>query len=737
MLKRGLGWAWGVALIALLLTASCSGDKAPRRGELIVAFQTDLSIPKDINFLVVSIYAGGSKRYQSVFPLSPDGKFHLPATLAIIEGEQKNQAVTVRVTGLDKAQQPQVIRQAVSTVPKERIALMHMPIQFLCMQKVTPSSDVDGTENYDDDCTSKEQTCISGECVPDEVDVNTLPTYAGDLVFGGVNFPGLAGGQCLDVLGCFAKGATVAPDQDCSVPLPGGSEENVNVGLVLPLGGKGICGTEACIVALERDDQLGWKFENGRAILPKKICERLGDDIDALAVTSACVTKTTAIPTCGPWTSIVGDFTTDAGAPAEGGSGEGGIDDPCANAEDGVYCNWENVIGQGGELVRECKGGVTVQTTDCQATGEICIDGGPSEFAYCGVLADGGVDGGKDAGPPGPCAAKPDGYYCDVSALVECKNQSTALSTPCATGCTQSGGQSFCNVPNAPLELGRMCGSDGDCGGNLKCIKTTGGLPSGGGVAYGLCTLACTPGQAACGAVKPGAGCHTLEPGASYCLEGCNPTDQLKCNARTYEMACASLLDQGTNTQKTMCLPACSNDIDCDSFTEGGPPGYCSLKTGLCQTSKAQAANIGASCTSGANCTDSICSKFTWGPSGTTTDSCSAGCSLGNFCQFDPLSQTPPMMAGACLWPADPANPTFGNLGQCMELCGCQFSGSTVCSNPAFQCNSLTDSSTPTWVQKAMPGFGEALGSGHQAEGYCGPPFAPDGTPITNFILGC
>ncbi len=706
-----------------------------------MAFQTDLSIPKDINFLVVSIYAGGSKRYQSVFPLSPDGKFHLPATLAIVEGEQKNLPVTVRVTGLDKDQQPQVIRQAVSTVPTERIALMHMPIQFLCMQKVTATSDVDGTENYDDECTSKDQTCILGDCVPDEIDVSTLPSYAGDLVFGGVEFPGLSGGQCLDVLGCFAQGATVTPDANCSVPLPGGSEENVNVGLVLPLNGKGICGTEACIVALERDDLLGWKVENGRAVLPKKVCERIGSDIDALAVTSACVTKTTAIPTCGPWTSVTGDFTTDAGAPAEGGSAEagedGGIDDPCAKAPDGVYCNWENVIGQGGEILRECKNGLTVQTTDCQASSQICIDGGPAEFAFCGVLGDGGVDGGKDAGPPGPCAGKPDGFYCDGTALLECKAAAPtpASTTPCPTGCMPSGGQSYCNVPIAP-NLGIGCTTDLECGTGLTCLSTSKPLPSGASVAYGLCTLACTPGQAACGAVKTGAGCHTFETGASYCLEGCSPTDQFKCSSRPYEMACASLVDQGTASQKNLCLPTCSNDIDCNGFLEAGPPSYCSLKTGLCQATPGGAPTIGAACTGPASCAGSICSKFTWNSGANSTDACAAGCSLGNFCQFDPISQTPPMMAGACLWPTDPANRTPGNLGQCVELCGCQFGGSTLCSNPAFQCNPLTNSTTPTWVQNAMPGFGEALEAGHQAEGYCGPPVAPDGTPITP-LLGC
>ena len=736
MLKRGLACVWLAALGALLLTASCSGDKAPRRGEIIVAFQTDLSIPKDITVLVVTIYVGGTKRYQSEFPLSPGGKFDLPATLAIIEGEQKAQPVTIRVTGLDGSRTPKVIRQAVSTIPSERIALMHMPLQFLCLDNdVKEDIDVDGTPSYVDKCTQQEQTCMSGECIPDEIDVNTLPDYAGDLVFGGAPL-GSPAGQCLDVLGCFARGVTVSPDTgDCSVALPQGSEENVNVGLVLPLvaGGPGICGSQACIVALERDDLTGWKFENGRAILPKAVCNRLGADIDALAVTSGCVTKTPAIPTCGPWSGIAGDFTEDAGAPAEGGAGEGGsgdggIDDPCSGAADGIYCNWEAVIGEGGEILRECKAGVTVSTTDCNAGGQICIDGGPAEFAFCGTLGDGGTDAG-DAAPPGPCGAKPKGFFCDATNLVECDGfGKTSNTTACASGCTASGPHSYCNGVTGPLELGRACTKDAECA-PLICLNDT-GLPSGSGVAYGVCTTPCTPGQNSCDSVKKGAGCHTFEAGASYCLEACSPSDPTKCNMRQYEIACASLTDVGDNSQKNLCLPACSGDLDCNPFVEAGPPGSCSLQSGLCQSTPTPTPNIGADCSGTTSCADSVCSTFSWSGGTKSAQSCSAGCSLGNFCEYDPVAQVPPMMAGACIWPANPAAVDHGNLGQCLQLCGCQLPS---CSTPGFQCNQLVDSATKTWVQNALPGFAEALQQNHQAEGYCGPPVDPAGNPLTPF----
>jgi hypothetical protein len=418
-------WGLGARISSLLLpmvacglaTVACSGDEAPPRGQLIVAFQTDLSIPKDVQSIVISIYAGGSKVYHQRFPLAPNGKFNLPGTLAIVAGEKKNQPITVRVVGLDSADKAQVMRQAVSTVPTDRLALMHLPLQFLCIQKVDQGVDIDGTEEYNDSCTGKEQSCIAGDCKPDEVDTATLPNYAGDLVFGGVNAPGLAGGQCVDVLSCFAGAASVVPDANCSIPLPSGGELpegpdssgppsdttattqgevdfQFNIGLALPPGGAGICDSARCIVALDNDALIGWRAENGRAMLPPAVCARLGSTIDDILVTENCVTKKTAFPTCGPWSNVTGGTAPN---PDAGGTGkDSAAEDYCRNSEPGTYCSWE-LLADIPDSVVECGASGMTNLTPCNPGDQCTNDGQAQCTPGSAQLPDSGGGGGASA----------------------------------------------------------------------------------------------------------------------------------------------------------------------------------------------------------------------------------------------------------------------------------------------------------------------------------------------------
>lgn len=166
-----LPWKAARAALLTLLTVAliasggaCSANKEPpKRGELITAFQTDLSVPKDIRSLVVSIYSEGQRIFFQEFPLAPDGRFYLPTTLAVVEGKRRIVPVTLRVTGLDSARKARVIRQAISTVPKARLSLLHMPLQWLCLDKdIVESTDVDATRIFNDECTADGKTCLSG-----------------------------------------------------------------------------------------------------------------------------------------------------------------------------------------------------------------------------------------------------------------------------------------------------------------------------------------------------------------------------------------------------------------------------------------------------------------------------------------------------------------------------------------------------------------------------------------------
>jgi hypothetical protein len=596
---------------------------------LIIAFQTDLSVPKDILALVVSIYSEGQRIYFREFPLAPDGRFYLPATLAVVEGERANVPVTLRVTGLDAARNARVIRQAISTVPKARLSLLHMPLQWLCMdKKIVETSDIDATPIYDDECTASGQTCLSGECKPAEIDPLTLPEYSGNLVFGGVSLPGLAGGVCLDVLGCFAQGAEIVPDAACSVALPSGSDENVNIGLVLPPGGPGICGGQACIVALDRDDQVGWRAQGGRVQLPPAICDRLGKDIKAVALTSACATKTTQTPICGPWTSIVGEFALDAAAPTA------------------------------------LDGGLEASTGDASPD----ADSGP---------ADSGPD--AEAGPPDPCTGQTDGFHCAAAFGGNLKDR-----LQCAGGKTINPGQTncadFCSQGNCvPQTLGAACTQDSQCA-PLKCMTTNAAgfqLTSGAAPEGGVCTLPCSASSDVCAQLQAGATCKDFGASELFCLQGCNPADSQKCGGRS-NMACGLTTDAFSKASQFACLPVCSKDSLCGAAPDGGSYA-CSFQSRLCEATSPVTPSFGMDCSGGA-CTGATCSSFKEAEGG-TSQSCSAACHLGLLNACGPV--VPTSSGAACLWPEEPANNQTGSAGRCMELCTCF---GNPCSHPGYQC---------------------------------------------------
>ncbi|MEZ4219755.1 MAG: hypothetical protein R3B13_02420 [Polyangiaceae bacterium] len=684
--------------VALALAGACSAEQAPRRGELIVAFQTDMSVPKDIKVLVVSIYVGGTRIFFKDYGLQPDGLFHLPATLAIVAGDTPAQPVNVRVVGIDGADKARVLRQAISPIPVERIALLHMPLQWLCKdKKITQSIDIDQFPTYDDECTSKNQTCISGVCRPADFVLADLPTYTPEQVFGGVSGPGLAGGECLDVLACFAGGTEVAPDAQCSLPLPSAGEDSLNVGLVLPAGSDGICSGGACIIPLDHDDLLGWRVEAGRVVLPEAVCDRLGQDIQAVAITSTCPTKTTSVPTCGPWSNVGGESVTDAAPPTKLDAAGDASENVCVGQTDGKYCEWD--IGAGGDRVIDCVGGALQSVTDC-APGQ-CVPGPSGQGqAFCSS-GDGGSDGG------GTCSGKADGDYCSfpingsLRDRYTCTNGAVSVPTPCADLCFQGA----CIAQT----LGKTCQAPADCG-PLTCLATAAAasqLPNGSAAAGGVCTFPCSTSGTECAQFPNGATCHDFGGGQLRCLERCTPstTGATKCQGRG-DMICSLVLDASTSQPFDTCIPGCTKDADCGA-------GYqCSFSTRLCEPSPLAATVFGADC-SISTCAESQCGTF-FDTGGGPTLGCTAPCHLAQLGACGPTF-TAPTKSAACVWPKDPLKPEAGNEGLCMELCTC---GSS-CSHPGWSCYDFGP-----FVDSGVVTLLNAQGW----DGYCGPDAYPDGS---------
>ncbi|MGH7436593.1 MAG: hypothetical protein ACRENE_13045, partial [Polyangiaceae bacterium] len=281
---------------------------------VIIAIDSDVSLPKDVDTVRLEVYQGGpggtlvwGNNY------SVPGDQHLPATLAVQAGSSN--VIDVRVIGVHGAD-VKVLREAVTTVPTDKQVTLRMPVAWLCYGSAQMVNGV-----IQSTCPSG-QTCVAGECQTATVPVSTLAVYKPADVFGGAMAPG-ASGACFDTVGCFAKGYVPLIDTDatsptyCTVTPPAGGV-GINFGVVTSAGqGVGICGTDACYIPVD-DSIEGWQPQtNGKVQLPKIICDRLNKKtIDSVVATGACETKTASIPTCGAWSSVTSmPGTVDASAP--------------------------------------------------------------------------------------------------------------------------------------------------------------------------------------------------------------------------------------------------------------------------------------------------------------------------------------------------------------------------------------------------------------------------------------
>lgn len=294
MLPRFIPPALG--LCALSAFFACTTDEPPP-GQLVLAVQTDMSLPEDVDKVRIEILSFGNVQFANDYDVGPDG-LHIPATLGILAGKDPSSPVTIRVLSRRQGEL-RTLREVVTTVPGDRTATLRVPIQWLCDDLAEETGG--GVKSK---CPAK-QTCVAGRCVDKNLDSASLPDYRAEDVFGGADGPGKSG-QCFDTVPCFAEGFAAQVDEsDCTIALPGSNADSTNVAIVTAKGGGGICGSQSCLVPLDAHSDAGWQEKDGRIALPEAVCQRL-DDGRALAValTTACEPKTEGIPTCGPWSSV-------------------------------------------------------------------------------------------------------------------------------------------------------------------------------------------------------------------------------------------------------------------------------------------------------------------------------------------------------------------------------------------------------------------------------------------------
>lgn len=293
-----------------------------------------MAIPEEVDELRIVVLKNGAVQFDKDYPIGPGGRAKLPATLAVAHENPGNEVDVRIIASLDG--EARTLSRLITTVPKERVALLYMPLQWLCLGEV---QEVEGQKDtYESTCSKKdggERACFAGSCDFVSVESAELPDFDWEEVYGGGETA--EEGTCFDTLGCFDAGRDVAPDDDCLIRVDSDEVDDVSIGLRLPQDGGGICSDDGkrCYVPIDRDDKYGWRIDDESKDttviqVPRAVCERIGaGDVQSVRVTTACQQKTLKRPTCGPWSSVeeMSDVAEGAGGGAGsdgGGSGGGG-----------------------------------------------------------------------------------------------------------------------------------------------------------------------------------------------------------------------------------------------------------------------------------------------------------------------------------------------------------------------------------------------------------------------------
>jgi formylglycine-generating enzyme required for sulfatase activity len=460
----------------------CSDDaKMTTKGELIVALQTDMDLPKDVDKVRIRVASYGATVFSNDYKVGPT-ELKIPATLALFANPDHPSApVTIQVIGF-RGSKPRVMRETVTTIPSERIATLRVPIEWLCDESARAEND-----EVVSACPS-EETCVAGTCMASTVDSDDLPDFRPADIFGGGD--GTGNGACFDVARCFASPVTLAVDTTtCRAMLPA-DDPNWNIALRPTAAGDGICSGGVCLIPLDAAEGGQWSRagsgDQGALVqLSQGICDRLqAGKIAEVIASKQCPTKTFRVPPCGPWSSAGGSGTTQIDA------GGGGNDtDASTGVESGTAID-AGTVDDGGSS----SDAVVRPDAAPQSDGTTGTESGPPVDAGSG-LPDGGCTF-DNCGQPPVCQPPPppaDGGMCMGVPSMPPPNLPCQWNVPGGIATT---GMSFCaNLVN--IELIGLSGMPGPTHipqvGETLCGDSPGWFFSPSRIMIELCPASCGP----------------------------------------------------------------------------------------------------------------------------------------------------------------------------------------------------------------------------------------------------
>jgi hypothetical protein len=306
--KRSRTRRAAVVVVCALWATACADRES---GEVTLVVSTDLSLPADLSWLEWSVTPLSHPERTQTGGLALEGYDSLPATLAVISGKERAEAVSVRVLGRSGERGPvRVEREAQFTLPEYGQQMLNMPLSWLC-------SDV----NQPEPCGAG-QTCDAGRCVPSDK-VTLLDHVASQ------------SSACFDVLKCTltARSIRQTPDLEgdsCILEPRAVLGSAINVALIIntdKAGNAGVCAPASsaegsppsagnCLVPLaEKSGPSGWDLvrdAQGQTVirLPRAVCDpHVLNSIAGVAVTEqdGCRSKRSIEPSCAaPSTCVPG-----------------------------------------------------------------------------------------------------------------------------------------------------------------------------------------------------------------------------------------------------------------------------------------------------------------------------------------------------------------------------------------------------------------------------------------------
>jgi hypothetical protein len=296
---------WLLWCASVLCMSACDRE-IDRPGQLIVTIDTDMALPDQVDQLHIRVEVEGRTKFEDSYDVGPRTAAAMPATLNLVSYSDTSESVTVKIAGSAATREGlswRTYREATMQIPRDRIARLHMPIQWLCKGQAESANTNDSPlekQRAKSTCDAG-YACRAGRCEKAAIKESSLPDYTPEEVFGGGTTPDE--GSCFDTLGCLAQGRTVPPDEDCRIPKP----EAKRINVALRVLNDGICDTGGlnCYVPLDRDEKEGWRVAGDQLQLPPAVCDKMREGlVRAVLVADACEPKTSSVPTCGPWSRV-------------------------------------------------------------------------------------------------------------------------------------------------------------------------------------------------------------------------------------------------------------------------------------------------------------------------------------------------------------------------------------------------------------------------------------------------